>query len=88
MKIYLSTGKVKKEWTDYNGHMNEARYLQAFCDATDKFMEEIGCDAKYIKTGGSYFTAETHIRHIEEVLAGSKISIGLPAWMEQRKKSI
>lgn len=66
---------VPLDWTDYNGHMNEARYLQAFCDATDKFMEEIGCDANYIKTGGSYFTAETHIRHIEEVHAGSKISI-------------
>ena len=66
---------VPLDWTDYNGHMNEARYLQAFCDATDKFMEEVGCDANYIKTGGSYLTAETHIRHIEEVLAGSKISI-------------
>jgi len=28
---------VPLDWTDYNGHMNEARYLQAFCDATDKF---------------------------------------------------
>lgn len=73
--LLTATRVIPLDWTDYNGHMNEARYLQAFCDATDKFMEEIGCDAKYIKTGGSYFTAETHIRHIEEVLAGSKISI-------------
>ena len=73
----LNTGcrVVPLDWTDYNGHMNEARYLQAFCDATDRFMAEIGCDENYIKTGGSYFTAETHIRHIEEVLAGSKIFI-------------
>ncbi|MEO0865587.1 MAG: carnitine 3-dehydrogenase, partial [Pseudomonadota bacterium] len=53
---------VPLDWTDYNGHMNEARYLQAFGDATDRFMEMIGCDAAYIATGGSYFTAETHIR--------------------------
>ncbi|WP_420861032.1 carnitine 3-dehydrogenase [Algirhabdus cladophorae] len=66
---------VPLDWTDYNGHMNEARYLQAFGDATDRFMEIVGCDAEYIATGGSYFTAETHIRHIDEVHAGTRIHI-------------
>ncbi|MFK7764820.1 MAG: carnitine 3-dehydrogenase [Roseobacter sp.] len=66
---------VPLDWTDYNGHMNEAKYLQAFADATDRFMEVIGCDAAYIATGGSYFTAETHIRHIDEVHAGMRITI-------------
>jgi carnitine 3-dehydrogenase len=33
-------------------------------------MEIVGCDAAYIASGGSYFTAETHIRHIDEVHAG------------------
>ncbi len=66
---------VPLDWTDYNGHMNEARYLQAFGDATDRFMEIVGCDAQYISTGGSYFTAETHIRHVDEVHAGHEIHI-------------
>jgi carnitine 3-dehydrogenase len=66
---------VPLDWTDYNGHMNEARYLQAFGDATDRLMEIVGCDADYIASGGSYFTAETHIRHIDEVHAGAKIKI-------------
>ncbi|MEP1612306.1 MAG: carnitine 3-dehydrogenase [Roseobacter sp.] len=66
---------VPLDWTDYNGHMNEARYLQAFADATDRFMEIIGCDAAYIAAGGSYFTAETHIRHVDEVHAGAVINI-------------
>jgi carnitine 3-dehydrogenase len=35
----------------------------------------IGCDADYIAAGGSYFTAETHIRHLDEVHAGTRISI-------------
>ena len=61
---------VPLDWTDYNGHMTESRYLQAFADATDRFMEIIGCDADYIASGGSYFTAETHIRHIDEVHGG------------------
>ncbi|MEL7131747.1 MAG: carnitine 3-dehydrogenase [Pseudomonadota bacterium] len=66
---------VPLDWTDYNGHMNEARYLQAFGDATDRFMAMIGCDADYIATGGSYFTAETHIRYVDEALAGVVIEI-------------
>jgi carnitine 3-dehydrogenase len=66
---------VPLDWTDYNGHMNEARYLQAFGDATDQLMAVIGCDADYIASGGSYFTAETHIRHVDEVHAGAKIKI-------------
>ncbi|WP_299408792.1 carnitine 3-dehydrogenase [uncultured Roseobacter sp.] len=66
---------VPLDWTDYNGHMNEAKYLQAFGDATDRFMELIGCDAEYIASGGSYFTAETHIRHIDEVHAGAIIEV-------------
>jgi carnitine 3-dehydrogenase len=66
---------VPLDWTDYNGHMNESRYLQAFADASDRFMEIVGCDADYIATGGSYFTAETHIRHLGEVHAGDRIEV-------------
>jgi carnitine 3-dehydrogenase len=66
---------IPLDWTDYNGHMNEARYLQAFGDATDRMMLLVGCDADYIATGGSFFTAETHIRHLDEVRAGAVIRI-------------
>jgi carnitine 3-dehydrogenase len=65
---------VPPDWTDYNNHMNEARYLQAFADATDAFMRLIGCDAAYIAAGGSFFTAETHIRHLGEARAGEPIT--------------
>jgi len=61
---------VPLDWTDYNGHMNEAKYLEAFSKATDRFMEFVGCDAGYIASGQSYFTAETHICHLNEVKAG------------------
>lgn len=77
---------VPLDWTDYNGHMNEARYLQAFGDATDKLMEIVGCDADYIASGGSYFTAETHIRHFDEVHAGAKIHIETQVLLGEGKK--
>jgi carnitine 3-dehydrogenase len=55
--------------------MNEAKYLQAFCDATDAFMRVIGADADYIAGGMSYFTVETHIRHLDEAAAGEPITV-------------
>ncbi len=77
---------VPLDWTDYNGHMTESRYLQAFADATDRFMTVIGCDAEYIASGGSYFTAETHIRHVDEVHAGARITIRTRVVMGEGKK--
>jgi carnitine 3-dehydrogenase len=64
---------VPIDWTDYNGHMNEARYLEAFSGATDRFMELVGCDAAYIASGGSYFTVETHTNPRAEGHAGARI---------------
>ncbi|SFR56909.1 carnitine 3-dehydrogenase [Litoreibacter janthinus] len=77
---------VPLDWVDYNGHMNEARYLQAFGDATDRFMEMVGCDAAYIASGGSYFTAETHIRHLDEVHAGARIRVETQVLLGEGKK--
>ncbi|MFD3189498.1 carnitine 3-dehydrogenase [Sedimentitalea sp. HM32M-2] len=77
---------VPLDWTDYNGHMNEAKYLEAFAAATDRFMEMIGCDADYIAQGGSYFTAETHIRHLDEVHAGARIRVETRMLLGQGKK--
>ena len=66
---------VPADWTDYNGHMNEARYLEVFSAATDRFMALIGCDAAYIAAGGSYFTVETHLQHLAEVHAGARVRV-------------
>ncbi|MEK9882875.1 MAG: thioesterase family protein, partial [Alphaproteobacteria bacterium] len=65
--------QVPAAWTDYNGHMNEARYLDCFSMATDAMMRRIGIDADYLAAGGSFFTVETHIRHLDEVTAGNEI---------------
>ncbi len=77
---------VPLDWTDYNGHMNEAKYLEAFAAATDRFMEIIGCDADYIASGGSYFTAENHIKYIEETHAGALIEVRTQMLLGQGKK--
>ncbi|RYH01932.1 carnitine 3-dehydrogenase [Salipiger sp. IMCC34102] len=66
---------VPLDWTDYNGHMTEARYLQVFGDATDRMMLLVGCTPDYVAAGHSFFTAETHIRHLGEVRAGEGIRV-------------
>ncbi|MCG6560263.1 carnitine 3-dehydrogenase [Ruegeria sp. 1NDH52C] len=77
---------VPLDWTDYNGHMTESKYLEAFANSTDRFMEIIGCDADYIANGGSYFTAETHIRHLDETHAGARIRVETQMLLGQGKK--
>ena len=67
--------QVPSTWTDYNGHMNEAHYLDVAGQATDKLMHMVGCDANYIASGKSYFTVETHIRHLNEVKEGQSLSV-------------
>ncbi len=62
-------------YADYNGHMTESRYLECFADATDTLMRMLGVDAAYLENGGSYFTVETHIRHIAEVKTGERIRV-------------
>ena len=73
--VHTLARAIPQNWTDYNGHMNEAHYLELFSKATDRTMELLGCDADYIASGGSYFTVETHIRHLDEALAGDRVQV-------------
>jgi carnitine 3-dehydrogenase len=70
-----ATRQVPVSWTDYNGHMNEAHYLEAASLATDRFMQMIGADADYVAGGRSYFTVENHIRYLDEIHAGDRLTI-------------
>lgn len=77
---------VPLDWIDYNGHMTESRYLDCFAMATDRLMEIVGCTPEYIATGGSYFTAETHLRHLDEAKAGAPIQVHTRVISGQGKK--
>lgn len=86
LPIVTQRRAVPVDWLDYNGHMTESRYLHAFADASDRLMEIVGCDQAYIATGGSFFTAETHIRHIDETKLGSVIEVRTRVLMAEGKK--
>ncbi len=65
--LRLYETNVPQDWSDYNNHMNESRYLQVFCNCSDGLLRLIGADDDYVRSGFSYYTAETHIIHNKEV---------------------
>ena len=73
--LVLYQTRVAAEWIDYNHHMTESRYLQAFGDATDAFLHYIGVDDDYVAVGQSYYTVETHLRHLAQAYAGDLLVI-------------
>jgi len=78
--------QVPADWTDYNGHMNESRYMQCFSEATDALLRMIGVDAAYVEAGGSFFTVETHLRHVEEIAALEPIHVDTQVLQAMGKK--
>ena len=65
--------QVLPAWIDYNGHMTESRYLFACSEVTDAFLRRIGAGLDYVATGFSYYSAETHIRHLGESKLGERL---------------
>ena len=68
-------GRVDPDWTDYNDHMTEFRYLEVFSKATDGFLAWVGAGPSYALGGSSWYTLETHIRHLDEVAAGQPLTV-------------
>ncbi len=73
--LRLHAARVLPEWIDYNGHMTEHRYLQVFGDATDALLRFIGADAAYVAAGHSYYTVETHLRHLAQARVDEALEV-------------
>lgn len=66
---------IPSSWTDANGHMNEAHYVEVASNASDALTERCGVTADYIAGGHSHFTAETHVRYLAELHADEEITV-------------
>ena len=73
-------------WIDYNGHMTESRYLFACSETTDAFLRHIGADLAYVGTGYSYYTAETHLMHLDEARLGDALTGTVQILMADEKR--
>ena len=78
MTIKISTEKIKKEWTDYNGHMNLAFYIHLFDSAWEVLLQKfnIGEDAAKIEKRTT-FAVESHTTYDMEVKVGDEVDINL-----------
>ena len=69
-------GAVLDEWIDYNGHMNEGFYGVVFGMASDEYLIRMGSDGNYRdRTGGSFYTVETHIVFIDELAVDTPLAV-------------
>ena len=77
---------VQPDWLDYNGHMTEFRYLQVASLATDYLLELVGLDETYLASGHSFYTVETHLRHLAEAQLGEVIEVSTQVILAEGKK--
>ena len=67
--------RVRPEWVDYNGHMNDAAYAAVLGDANEALLEALGLSAAYRdRTGAAMFTVESHIRYLAECTLGQLLT--------------
>ena len=78
MSIYLKTGKVLQEWTDYNGHMNLAFYIHLFDASWEVLLQKfnIGEDSAKIEKRTT-FAVETHTTYDMEVRVDDEVDMNL-----------
>ena len=71
--LVMAHMQVLPGWIDYNGHMTESRYYFANSESVDAFLRLIGAGMDYVAAGHSFYSAETHIRHLGEAKLGDRL---------------
>jgi carnitine 3-dehydrogenase len=74
-RLFTLATPVQPEWIDYNDHLTESAYLKLFGDATDAVLAKIGAGMDYVAAGHSWYTVETHIRHLGQARLGEAIEV-------------
>ena len=88
MGIFLKTDTVKKEWTDYNGHMNMSYYILVFDNAAEIMLTKfkMGGDSAQ-RDKKSTFAVETHTTYDQEIKLGEEVEVHL-TYLNHDKKRI
>ncbi len=88
MSVHISTQKIKKEWTDYNGHMNVAYYVLIFdLYAAEILMTKFNMGEKSAKeTNKSTMVVESHITYNKELKEGDEVEINLIYFNHDKKR--
>ena len=78
MSVLLTTKKIIKEWTDYNGHMNLSYYILAFDIGAEVILSKFKMGEQSAKTTKkSTMVVETHTTYNQEVKEGDEVDVFL-----------
>ena len=88
MTLYLTSKKIIKDWTDYNGHMNVAYYVLIFdLFGAEILMNKFQMGEESAKTTKkSTMVVESHITYNQEVKEGEDVDVNLIFFDHDKKR--
>ena len=87
MSVHVTNQIIKKEWTDYNEHLNMAYYVLIFDKAWEIILEKFKMGENSAKTTKmSTMVVETHTTYNNEVKQGDSVDIVLTFFDHDKKR--
>lgn len=87
MSVHISNHIIKKEWTDYNNHMNVAYYVLVFDESWELMLQKFKMGENSAKTTQmSTMAVESHITYDNEVKEGDEVEIILTYFDHDKKR--
>ena len=87
MPFHITNQTIKKEWTDYNNHMNMAYYVLVFDQTWEIILEKFKMGEKSAKANQrSTMVVETRTTYDGEVKEGDEVEIVLTFFDHDRKR--
>ena len=85
--MLLKTFEVKKEWVDYNNHMNMAYYVLIIDRAWEVALEKFKMGANAAKNENrSTMVVETNTKYLNEVKEGEEVDVNLTYFDHDKKR--
>ena len=87
MSFHITNKIIKKEWTDYNNHMNVAYYVLVFDEAWEVMLQKFKMGENSAKTTEmSTMVVETYITYNNEVKEGEEVDLFLTYFDHDKKR--
>jgi len=87
MSFHISDQIIKKEWIDYNNHMNMAYYVLVFDDVWEIILKKFKMGEDSAKsTNMSTMVVETHTTYNSEIKLGDEVEINLTFFDHDKKR--
>ena len=85
--MLLTTKKIIKEWTDYNGHMNLSYYILVFDIGAEVILSKFKMGEHSAKTTKkSTMVVETHTTYNQEVKEGDEVDVFISYFDHDNKR--